>query len=423
VLALVRKEMSTLMQNSVSSAGRASPEASNTGPLQGVTVLDLTRLLPGNYCTWLLVMLGAEVIKVEDPGKGDYMRIFGRQVDGQGATHHLVNRGKRSIVIDLKSAAGRRLFLRFAARADVVVDSFRPGVMDRLGIGHDSLRGGKPDLVCASINGFGSVGDLASRAGHDLNFQALAGHASTPSEGSVSHRPGVVPWADLIGGGLIPALSIVASVLGARSSGIGSSVETSITEGIASLPHVLMGDLLAASSGHVAEREPGDIEDRAFYRVYRGADCFIAVAAIEEPFWRNVCTELGLEDLIPLQNSPEHQDLIMSRLESCLGSLTRHDVIERFHSADTCVTVVNSYEEFLDWDQTTSGGLLRDSPDIPMTVLGPPFLINGVRPPERGGAPRQGQDTVDLLRDLDLSEEEIKEALRAKTVVQYDLPG
>ena len=125
-----------------------------TAPLAGIRVLDLTRLLPGNYCTWLLAALGAEVIKVEDPGAGDYMRTIGHQVDGQSAAHHLVNRAKRSVVIDLKSEEGRAVFLELVATADAVVDSFRPGVMDRLGLGPDRLREDRPGLVVASISGF-----------------------------------------------------------------------------------------------------------------------------------------------------------------------------------------------------------------------------------------------------------------------------
>src|SRR6188472_370705 len=149
--------------------------SSMTKPLSGVRVLDLTRLLPGNYTAWVLASFGADVVKVEDPGAGDYMRDFGLQVDGQGALNHLVNRGKRSVVIDLKDEEGREAFLRLVDTADVVVESFRPGVMDRLGVGYDVLKERRPSLVYAAITGFGLRGPLSNRAGHDLNVIAFAG--------------------------------------------------------------------------------------------------------------------------------------------------------------------------------------------------------------------------------------------------------
>lgn len=390
-----------------------------TAPLEGVRALDLTRMLPGNYCTWLLSTLGAEVVKVEDPGAGDYMRSFGAQVDGQGATHHLVNRGKRSIVVDLKHPDGVALLQRMAGRADVLVESFRPGVLARLGLGVDELRAANPAIVVVSISGYGATGPLVREPGHDLNYLATAGLLDrlAPAGG----RPVVphVPFADLIGGGLVPAIAAVALVHRARTTGEGGHVDASLTDAIALLPNLVVADVLAGAKvpGPGATDFGGGL---ACYRVYELEDGFVTVGAVEERFWAALCETLGEPDLVAVQYDRAHQDEIAARLGRRFLAMDRAEVERTFAGVDACVAVVRSAEEVVRSGYAEARGLVREGDGIPMPVLAPPFLVDGERPPERGRAPHQGEHTREVLEDWGVGAADVDRLLADGAVRQRD---
>lgn len=382
-------------------------ETDCAAPLAGLRVLDLTRLLPGNYCTWLLASLGADVVKVEDPGAGDYMRSFGVQVDGQGATHHLVNRGKRSIVISLKQPEGVGVFHRLVAAADVVVSSFRPGVLERLGVGYEVLSAIRPSLVHAELTGFGSTGPLARLAAHDLNCVGLSGLLDRTGQPGARPSPPPIPLSDLVGGGLVPALGIVALVARARITGRGARLDASLYEGLALLPSLVVADVLAG--GDVPGR--GETEfggGLACYDVYEVRDGFVTIAAVEKPFWKALCETLGLTDLVEIQYEPGRQGEIREVLEAALAPLTRSEVETLFLDVDACVVPVRSYEEMLSLPQTEARGLVRRDERLPMPVLAPPFVIDGERPPETVAAPRQGEQTEAVLLEAGFGAGEIQ---------------
>src|SRR5689334_20115841 len=182
-------------------------------PLKGIRVLDLTRLLPGAYCTLLLAEMGADVIKVEEPGAGDYMRWTPPLVDGQSTLFDAINGGKRSITLNLKTDAGRDVLLRLVDTADVLVEGNRPGVMDRLRLGWDVVHARNPRLVMCSITGYGQDGPFARRAGHDLNYMAIAGALGLNGEMNRSPVPLSVQVADIGGGSLFPAVAILGALL------------------------------------------------------------------------------------------------------------------------------------------------------------------------------------------------------------------
>lgn len=382
-------------------------------------MLDLTRLLPGNYCTWLLRSLGADVVKVEDPGAGDYMRDLGVQVDGMSAPHHVVNRGKSSIVIDLKRAEGVETFLELVESADVVVDSFRPGVTSRLGIGWEALSARRPSIVVASITGFGTTGPLAQTAGHDLNYLAFAGLLDrlVPRSGPPV-VPGV-PLADLVGGGLVTAFGIVSLVLQARQTGTGGKLDSSIAESMALLPSLLLADLLGG-------REPkpaGSYEfdgGQACYGTYELSDGFVSVGAMEPRFWSVLCERIGRTDLVEAHADEERQPELRAVLEAKFRSMSKADVRETFDGSDACVFVVDSIAETLESDHATSRELVRPCEGSPIPVPVPPFVIDESRPPERGPAPRQGADTVRVLRAAGFDEERVAELISAGVVEQRD---
>lgn len=376
-------------------------------PLAGVRVLDLTRLLPGNYCAWLLGALGADVVKIEDPGNGDYMRSFGVQVEGQGATHHLVNRGKRSAVVSLKHPDGVEVFRRLVARADVVVSSFRPGVLDRLGLGYTELSRIRPSLVHAEISSFGGDGAAAGTAAHDLNCAAVSGLLDRNGRADTGPAIPPVPLSDIVGGGLTPALAIVALVLAARSSGRGAHLDASLAEGLSLLPNLVVADILAG--GTAPGRGRSDFDGAlACYDVYAVADGHVSVAAVEIEFWRELCTVLDLPELVDVQYDPDRQDDIRARLGAALAPFTRAELERRLAGHDVCVLPVRSYEEMLEHTSSAERGLVRRDPVLPMPVLAPPFVIDGVRPPETRPAPHQGEHTTDVLHELGLEHDEIE---------------
>src|SRR5256714_13259727 len=200
-------------------------------PLTGIRVLDLTRLLPGAYCTLLLADMGADVIKIEEPGGGDYMRWTPPLVGGQSALFNAINRNKRSVTLNLKSDAGRDLLLRLVDGADVLVEGNRPGVMDRLGLGWDTLHARNQRLVMCSITGYGQDGPFASRAGHDLNYMATAGALGLNGVRGGPPIPLSVQVADIGGGGLQPAVAILRALGALQRRRKGRWVDSSTTDG------------------------------------------------------------------------------------------------------------------------------------------------------------------------------------------------
>jgi len=387
-------------------------------PLGGVRVLDLTRLLPGNYCAWLLSSLGADVIKIEDPGAGDYMRSFGAQVDGMGATHHVVNRGKRSLVLDLKQAEGVRALLELARTADVVVESFRPGVLDRLGAGWEQLHAVNPALVLASITGFGPSGPLAKTAGHDINYMAFSGLLDRMRSGDQAPQLPAVAIADVVGGGLVTALGVVALVLRARQTGEGGRIESAMAEAIALLPSLMLCDELAGQAAGPPGRDTYD-GGSPWYRIYRLADRgFAAVGAIEERFFASLCTLIARPDLAAALADPARQGEIEAALTAEFASLTWDEAQDKYAGNEACVNFVYTAGDMIGSEHARERGLFQSGPGLPFPVPAAPFTFDGSRLPEKGPAPRQGEHTVQVLQEAGFDAERISKLLAAQIVRQ-----
>ncbi|HLY20698.1 MAG TPA: CaiB/BaiF CoA-transferase family protein, partial [Bryobacteraceae bacterium] len=240
-------------------------------PLDGLVVLDLTRLLPGAAATMQLANFGAEVIKIEEPGRGDYSRSIPPYVDGEGAVFHMVNRGKKSVALDLKSESGRAAFLKLAATADVVVEGNRPGTMERLGLGYGMLRALNERLIYVSITGYGQDGPWANMAGHDINYLALGGVLDLiGARGGPPDIPGV-QIADLAGGAMQAVIGVLLALAARAKTGRGQAVDVSMTAGAAWLLPVALG--LYAATGETPARGDGLLAGRyACYHVYEAAD-------------------------------------------------------------------------------------------------------------------------------------------------------
>src|SRR5450759_4136020 len=269
-------------------------------PLTGIRVLDLTRLLPGPFCTMLLADMGADVVKVEEPGGGDYLRWTPPLAAGQSVLFNAINRNKRSITLNLKSPAGRDLLLRLVENADVLVEGNRPGVMARLGLGWDVLHARNQMLVMCSITGYGQDGPFASRAGHDLNYVATSGALGLNGVRGGPPVPLAVQVADIGGGGLQPAAAILGALVGVERGAEGRWIDASMTDGAVSW---LALAFAARAGGEVVARGDQRLTGRyACYRVYacKGGG-FYSVAALEPKFWATLCNAVGRPALIDQQ--------------------------------------------------------------------------------------------------------------------------
>jgi alpha-methylacyl-CoA racemase len=384
-----------------------------TGPLSGIRVLDLTRLLPGNYCTLLLSDLGAEVVKVEEPGQGDYIRWTPPMIDGEGAIHRALNRGKRSVTLNLKEPEGARLFLGLAERADAVVESFRPGVMDRLGLGYEALSEANPRIVYAAITGYGQDGPYRDRVGHDIDYIGYAGllHATGTPNG-----PPVLPAVQVgdLGGGMAAATGIAAALADAARSGRGRFVDVSMLDVVTSWMAVPVAWYLGTGQVPVRGGLPltGGL---ACYRVYATSDGkHLAVGALEPRFWRALCRALDIEELVDGHLDPSRQDEIAGRLEGTFRTRTRDEWVEELADLETCVGPINDVAEALEDPQVSHrGGLAVEGGDPP---LGPgPAIRLSDHDPDIRRAPSLGEHTVEVLGGLGLSSEEVGD-LRARGV-------
>jgi crotonobetainyl-CoA:carnitine CoA-transferase CaiB-like acyl-CoA transferase len=383
-----------------------------TGPLEGVRVLDLTRLLPGNYCTLLLSDLGADVVKVEEPGQGDYIRWAPPMIDGEGAIHRALNRGKRSVTLNLKDPYGADLLRRLASETDVVVESFRPGVMDRLGVGYRSLSEANPRLVYAAITGYGQDGPYRDRVGHDIDYIAYAGllHATGTPEG-----PPILPSAQVgdFGGGMASAVGIAAALAEVARTGRGRFVDVSMLDVVTSWTAVLVGWYLGTGQAPVRGGMPltGGL---ACYRVYPTADGrHLAVGALEPRFWRALCGALGLEDLVEAQLDPARQEEISGRLEAIFRTRSREEWVEALADLETCVAPVNDVAEALEDPQVRHRGGVAEEGAFP---LGPgPAIRVSDHVPEIRPAPGLGEHTVEVFGELGLSPDDVAE-FRARGV-------
>jgi len=313
--------------------------------LQGIRVLDLSRLLPGPFLTMILADMGADVIKVEDPNLGDYMRAFPPAKGGVGGRYLAVNRGKRSMVLDLKQAAGRDALLAMVEKADVVVESFRPGVMAKLGLAYEVLAARNPKIIMCSISGYGQTGPYTHRAGHDLDYIALAGVLAMtgPARGG-PQMPGV-QIADLAGGALWSATAILGALVGRHRTGKGAHLDISMTEGALALVASELGNLdCGAKPTRGVETLNGGL---ACYGVYRTKDeRYLAVGALEPKFWLALNAAIGRPPVAAeLLGSPADQARIRGELADIFLQKTAAEWHALLAPHDCCVEIVTELDE------------------------------------------------------------------------------
>ncbi len=269
--------------------------------LDGIKVLDLTRLLPGAWCTQLLADFGAEVIKIEQPGRGDYNRAFPPIAKEESGSFLLLNRNKQSLTLNLKSEAGKDVFRKLVVDADVVIESFRPGVMGRLGLDYEALKTINPRIIYCAITGYGYGGPWEQVAGHDMNYMALAGALqlfATPESGPI---PPGLSVADVGGGSQPAAFAVLAAIIARQTTGEGQFIDISMTDGAVSWLSLHAADSFFAGIEPKGGERPF-IGQAPCYNIYLCADDrHVALGIIEEQFWVAFCHHIGRADLIAEQ--------------------------------------------------------------------------------------------------------------------------
>ncbi|MDQ3935038.1 MAG: CoA transferase [Actinomycetota bacterium] len=383
-------------------------------PLEGVRVLDLSRLLPGGFCSMLLADFGAEVLKVEDTGMGDYVRwappyYEGADDSAKSAYYLALNRGKRSIRVNLKEERGREVLLRLVRDHDVLLESFRPGVLDRLGVGYERLREENPGLVYCAITGYGQDGPLRDRSGHDMNYLGLIGLLGLTGERGGPPVQSAGQIADIGGGAQMAAFGILAALRERDRSGEGQLVDVSMSDGALSW-------LAMVAARYFAEEEPprrGDLELAGriiCYRPYACSDGWVTLGALEPKFWQAWCRGVGREDLIEKQfeqpGSEAHAEVERIFLER-----TREQWREFASRHDCCL------EPVLELDEALDSALVREREMVveveqpgserPVRLLGAPVKLSRTPGGPQGPGPPLGADTDAVLEAAGYSAEEI----------------
>ncbi|MGQ0618418.1 MAG: CaiB/BaiF CoA transferase family protein [Panacagrimonas sp.] len=357
--------------------------------LAGIRVLDLSRLLPGPFCSLYLAQMGAEVIKIEEPKGGDYARSMSADM------FDIVNRGKKSVTLDLRQDADRQKFFRLVKSADVVLESFRPGVMDKLGCGFEAVRAANPRIVFAALTGYGHTGPYRDRPGHDMNYRGYAGELDQTGAVGQSPAPGNLQVADLAGGALTCLAGILAALFGARASGVGTFVDVAMLDGTLALQVLSlstlrqMGEPMPRGKDFLSGAMPN-------YSVYECADGrFFALGSLERKFFEEAMHTAGRPDLLklPMAAGPKG-DPLRQELVNLFKTRTRDEWETLLAHLDTCGSGVLTPAEVLQNEQVLARGMVETLNGKPAYAL--PIQFSHASP-RSGPSPKLGQHNDEVL--------------------------
>jgi len=380
--------------------------------LKGIRIVDLTRLLPGPLCTMYLADMGAEVIKIEDTVSGDYTRWDPPKAKENSLFFLLMNRNKKSMRLNLKTPEGRQVFFRLAAQADVIVEQFRPGVVEKLGIDYASMKAIHPGIVYCSLTGFGQDGPYRDRAAHDINYIGYAGLlGQTARRGGMPVLPGV-QVADEAGGSLMAAMGILAALIGRQRTGEGRYVDVAMMDGVLSLMVISLGHLFG--SGQSPGRGDGLLTGGTpCYDVYETRDGrFMALGALEPKFWKDFCMAVGHPELVKDQfPTGQRREEVRRAVESIFLERTRDEWVESLSDVDACCTPVLELNESVEDKHVRARGMVFDL-DHPVEgrirQIGFPIKFSDSAFEVRLPPPMWGEHTEETLAALNYTEEEIQ---------------
>ena len=392
-------------------------------PLSHIRVLDVSQVLAGPFASMLLGDLGCDVIKIEPPD-GEAMRSSFGSVASWGETPGFLsmNRNKRSVALDLKSEEGLSIFRKLVETADVVVQNFRPGVAQRLGISYEDLKAVNPRIICCSISGFGSVGPNSTRSGYDMIAQAVSGIMSITGEaGGPPVRCGV-PLAD-IGAGLFAGAGVLSALIGREQSGVGCEVEASLYD--SALAYAVWEATQYWYSGEVPTALGSGHRMNAPYQAFRCADGFVTIGANNNRTWSRLCDALAHPEwrddprLVSAEQRLRHTDVLTEKIEDSICRLTRDEVEGLLETFAVPVGAVRAFDEVLDTEEAVDDGMVQHGEYAGQAVryLGSPIKVNGHRIGHEGRhPPRRGEHSEEILTELGLTAQEI-DGLRSAGVL------
>jgi alpha-methylacyl-CoA racemase len=361
------------------------------GPLAGVRVVELAGIGPGPFAAMLLADLGADVVRVDRPGGA------GLAVNPE---YDVTNRNKRSVIVDLKAADGPDRVLDLVERADILIEGYRPGVAERLGVGPETCHARNPRLVYGRMTGWGQEGPLAQRAGHDIAYIALTGTLGMIGE---PDEPPAVPAnlvGDYAGGSLYLVVGVLAALHHARDTGTGQVVDAAIVDGAAHLAAMIHGMLAA---GGWQDRRGANLLDGGcpYYGTYETADGqYMAVGALERQFYEEFVDLLGIEDQAPAHKDVSRWAELRAAVAARFRTRTREEWTAVFEGSDACVAPVLSLREAPDHPHLAARGTFVDHGGITQPAPAPRF--SATRTSVRGGPAQPGADTADVARDWDV---------------------
>lgn len=384
------------------------------GPLASLKILDFTTLLPGPFASMMLADLGADVLRVESPHRPDLIRQMGPMDGDVSAWHALLNRSKRSLALDLKQPAAVQIIQELVQRYDIVLEQFRPGVMDRLGIGYAALRQVNPRLIYCAITGYGQTGPYKDRAGHDINYLALAGVMSHTGRKTTGPLPLGVQVADVGGGSFGAITGVLAAVIQRQLSGEGQMIDISMFDAAIAwhapvVSHYLVG-------GQVADWESWLLNGGSFYDFYATADGrYLAVGSLEPKFWEGFCQAIGRTDLIERGLKTDDlagQQAVKAEIKTVIASRTYQEWTAIFAKLDLCVEPVLGIDEMVKHPQTQARQMIVDVPKADSSVqhqVGSPFKFSQSQPIYKHVGAALGQHTQEVLTELGYSDGQVEQ--------------
>ncbi|MEW9897833.1 CaiB/BaiF CoA-transferase family protein [Chitinivorax sp. PXF-14] len=378
-----------------------------SAPLSSLRILDFTTLLPGPFASLLLADLGADVIRIESPTRPDLARLFPPYADGQSTTHGYLNRNKRSLALDLKKPEALDIVKRLVADYDIVIEQFRPGVMDRLGLGFAALKAINPRLIYCSVTGYGQTGPLRDRAGHDINYLALSGLASYTGRQGSGPLPLGPQLADVAGGSLHAVIGILAAVTQRAATGEGAHIDISMTDCAFSLN--AMSGAAALAGGVEPGWEAGLLNGGSFYDYYETADGqWLSVGSLEPQFMAQLAAAVDAQEIagLSLAQDPTIQANLKTRLRMAFRQQPLAHWLDVFRQCDACVEPVLAVSQAASQPQAMARGWVVDVPTAEggsQCQMACPIRIDGWQAEYRQAGGAVGSDTQAILHALGYS--------------------